>query len=272
MIDRIRGLFGWAGSSGNLVLGAVLVIVAGTWGFIKLADEVVEGETQAFDERVMTQLRAPNPDAGKPAADVVPLGPRWLQEAGRDVTGLGGVAVLTLMVSAVAGYLLLVRKYHAMWLVLVSTTGALVISVLLKNAFDRPRPGGPHFSYVYTSSFPSGHSMLSAAVYLTLGSLLTRLVPGRLAKFYFLAVAILLTGAVGVSRVYMGVHYPTDVLAGWTAGLVWALLCYVVARYLQRRRVIEADEPQGFPVIVDAPAGDAAARAGTDAVPPAGAA
>jgi undecaprenyl-diphosphatase len=83
--------------------------------------------------------------------------------------------------------------------------------------------------------------MLSAVVYLTLGVLLARLVPQRVLKLYFLLMALFLTFIVGVSRVYMGVHYPTDVLAGWTAGLVWALLCFLVARYLQRRRLVERD-------------------------------
>ena len=83
--------------------------------------------------------------------------------------------------------------------------------------------------------------MLSAVVYLTLGSLLTRLVPERRVKIYFLVVALGLTFLVGVSRVYMGVHYPTDVLAGWTAGLVWALLCWLAARQLQKRGKVEKD-------------------------------
>jgi undecaprenyl-diphosphatase len=241
----------WLGSSGGLVLAAVLCVVGGVWLFAHVADEVHEGETKAFDEWAVRSLRTPNPDPAPAAPTEVPLGPKWLQEVGRDLTGLGGFAVLSLLVAAVAGYLLLVRKYHAMWLVLASTTGALVLSLVLKRSFDRPRPEVSHFSYVYTSSFPSGHSMLSAAVYLTLGSLMARFVPGRLVKFYFLAVALFVSFLVGLSRVYMGVHYPTDVLAGWTAGLVWALLCWLVARYLQHRGAVEpagnvelAAEPQ----------------------------
>ncbi|QOV88895.1 phosphatase PAP2 family protein [Humisphaera borealis] len=245
MTHRITRAIAWIGSSSGLVLTVVLAIVGGTWLFVQIADEVLEGDTQSIDERIVRALRVPDTDPLPTTRPDVPIGPRWLQESGRDITGLGGVAVLTLLIAAVAGYLLLVRKYHAMWLVLVATFGALVISTLLKSAFDRPRPGVSHFSYVYTSSFPSGHSMLSASVYLTLGILLTRLVSGRLMKFYFLAVALVITGLVGVSRVYMGVHYPTDVLAGWTAGLVWALLCWVVARYLQQRGKVESPETTG---------------------------
>jgi undecaprenyl-diphosphatase len=177
-----------------------------------------------------------------------PIGPRWLQECGRDITALGGVTVLTLVTFSVAGYLLMARKFHAMWLVLIATFGGLIVSSILKRSFERGRPDiVPHLSHVYTSSFPSGHSMLSAVVYLTLGSLLARLAPGYAVKIYFIALALVLTFLVGVSRVYMGVHYPTDVLAGWTAGLVWAILCWLVARYLQRRGTVENDDEQSPP-------------------------
>jgi hypothetical protein len=114
-----------------------------------------------------------------------PIGPHWLPEVGRDLTALGGVAALTLTTVFVAGYLLIVRKYHAMWLVLAATLGGLLISTLLKHLIDRARPDlVHHLSHVYTSSFPSGHSMLSAVVYLTLGALLTRLSSERRVKLY----------------------------------------------------------------------------------------
>lgn len=225
-----------------LVLVVALLIVGGTWGFIALADEVLEGDTQHFDDKVVRALRMPDPD--NPGGPKVPIGPRWLREVGRDMTALGGIAVMGLVTAAVAGYLLIVGKHHAMWLVLIATGGGLVASTVMKYFFDRPRPTVEHYSYVVTSSFPSGHSMMSAVVYLTLGSLLTRLVPERRAKVYFIVVALLLTMLVGVSRVYMGVHFPTDVLAGWTAGLVWALLCWLVARKLQKRGKVEKDTEQ----------------------------
>ena len=230
-----NGPISWLAGHVNIVLVAVLLIVGGTWGFIELADEVREGDTQRFDDwAVRAMRRADDPSR--------PIGPHWLPEVGRDLTALGGVAVLSLTTAFVAGYLLIVRKYHAMWLVLAATLGGLLISTLLKHLIDRARPDlVPYLSHVYTSSFPSGHSMLSAVVYLTLGALLTRLASERRVKLYFLAAALLLTFLVGVSRVYMGVHYPTDVLAGWTAGLVWALLCWLVARYLQRRGAVEKD-------------------------------
>jgi undecaprenyl-diphosphatase len=244
MLKRLRELVDPIGLDLTMLL-AVLIAVGGVWGFVEIADEVTEGETKSFDEWAVRALRK----ADDPAT---PLGPRWLHEVGRDVTALGGVAVLVMITMAVVGFLWMQKKYHAMWVVVAATTGGLIISTLLKNLFARPRPEiVVHLSHVYTSSFPSGHSMLAAVVYLTLGALLARFIEGRWSKFYFLGIAMLLTLVVGVSRVYMGVHYPTDVLAGWTAGLAWAVVCWLVARYLQRRGAVERDvdtvEPRGMP-------------------------
>lgn len=152
------------------------------------------------------------------------------------------------MVTAVAGFLWLRRLYGAMWLVIISTLSGLAVSTALKMLFERERPSDvTHLSHVMTHSFPSGHSMLAAVVYLTLGALLGRIVEGWRFKAYFLFVAVVLTMLVGVSRVYLGVHYPTDVLAGWTAGLAWAVLCWLAARFLQRRGKVEttADADNG---------------------------
>jgi undecaprenyl-diphosphatase len=235
--------WGWVRNHGNFVLLlSTLIVATGVWGFVELADEVLEGDTQHFDDWAIKVLRRDDNPA-------IPIGPTWLHEVGRDTTALGGVAVLGAMTLAVAGYLLMIRKHHAMWLVLIATFGGLIISTILKNVFDRDRPDlVPHLSVVHTSSFPSGHSMLSAVVYLTLGVMLARLVPNRAAKIYFMGLAIFLSFLIGVSRVYMGVHYPTDVLAGWTAGCVWATLCYIVARQLQIRGKVEKDteEPGGL--------------------------
>jgi undecaprenyl-diphosphatase len=210
-----------------------LTIVLGVWTFIAIADEMSEGDTQRFDDWAIRSLR-------NPADPSDPIGPKWLEEMGRDLTALGGVVVLFLVTLAVAGYLLMLRKYHAVGFVLAATGGGLLLSTLLKQFFSRPRPElVPHLSHVATSSFPSGHSMLSATVYLTLGALLSQFVEQRPLKIYFLAFAMLLTFLVGCSRVYLGVHYPTDVLAGWTAGLVWAALCWLAARYLQLRGAVE---------------------------------
>ncbi len=224
----------WIGRHHAGILISLLIVVVAVWVFAAVSYEVVSGDTLSFDESCLRALRRTD-DPAKP------IGPDWLAEVGRDLTAMGGVAVLTLLTLAVVGFLKLRKMSGAMWLVLLSTLGGLAMSTLLKSLFDRPRPNlVPHLSQVYTSSFPSGHSMLSAAVYLTLGTLLGRFVQQRVLKAYFLLLALLFTFLVGVSRVYMGVHYPTDVLAGWAAGLSWALLCSLVARYLQRRGAVES--------------------------------
>jgi undecaprenyl-diphosphatase len=234
----MRGrVLSWVRGADLGVLLTALVVVAALWAFVLTAVLVGGGYTESLDNRILVALRRPDNLAE-------PAGPKWLEEVARDLTALGGVAFLTLMTAAVTGYLLLSRKFGAAALVVVATLGGLGLSLGLKHLFDRGRPAVvPHLgSQVYTSSFPSGHSMLSAVIYLTLGSLLARMVARRVLKVYFVGVALALTVLVGCSRVYLGVHYPTDVLAGWSAGLVWAMLCSLAALLLQRRGTVEAPE------------------------------
>lgn len=215
----------------------VLVLIAacsmGIWAFIEVADEVVEGETGAFDAFVLRALRNP--------ADLAdPRGPRWVEEMARDFTALGGIGVLVLISVACVGYLLLMRKRHAAWFVIAAAGGGILLSTLFKAGFDRTRPDlVAHHTHVYSASFPSGHSMMSAVVYLTLGALLARMHEGRAAKAFFLATAAFITCLVGVSRVYLGVHWPTDVLAGWSAGAAWAIACWLAALWFQQRGAVE---------------------------------
>ena len=229
----ISFLFRWIGQHDRGVLVGLLVVTLSISAFVAIADEVREGDTLHIDEWLLRALRQPDNLA-------VPIGPVWLLEVGRDISALGGVTVLTLLTIAITGFLAHRRMYGALILVVGSTLGALLISTLLKNLFDRPRPTlVAHLMTVHSSSFPSGHSMLSATVYLTLGTLLGQFVQERFLKAYFLLVAIALTILVGISRVYLGVHYPSDVLAGWSAGLAWALLCALLAKYLQRQGAVE---------------------------------
>lgn len=230
MSPHLSRLWAFAKTLDLYVLIALFLVVGGTWAFVEVLDEVHEGDTERIDQWAIQTI------GGYPA-------PEWLDEIGRDLTALGGIAVLTLVTVAVGGYLVLEKKYHALVLLACATVGALLLSFGLKELIDRPRPNLVHHrSYVMTPSFPSGHSMLSAAVYLTLGALLARLTKKWLLRCYFIALAILLTGLVGVSRVFLGVHWPTDVLAGWTAGLAWAILCWAIARYLQLRGQVEQPE------------------------------
>jgi undecaprenyl-diphosphatase len=203
------------------------------WAFVELADDVVEGDTHAFDSTILLWFRNP--------ADVAdPLGPSWLEEAARDITGLGGYAILTIVTLAAIAYLAMAGKRGAAVLVVVAILGGMAISTGLKLGFERPRPDlVPHGARVYTASFPSGHAMLSAVVYLTLGSLLTRLQARRRIKAFFIGMAVFLALLVGASRVYLGVHWPSDVLAGWCIGAAWASLCWFVALQLQRGGQVE---------------------------------
>jgi undecaprenyl-diphosphatase len=222
-----------SGSKDFAVLLMAFGILMGVCSFIAVAYGVSAGLTQHSDEWLLRLPRDPA-DLAKTS------GPPWLEEVGRDLTAFGGVAGLSLMTVAVSGYLLITRKFRALALVLTAILGGLTLNALLKERFDRPRPQVvPYKSQVTTSSFPSGHSLNSAVVYLTLGSLLASLVEQRRLKIYFFSLALLLTFLVGISRVYMGVHYPTDVLAGWSAGLAWALSCSLAARWLKQRRAVE---------------------------------
>lgn len=205
------------------ILLVVFTLTGLVWGFAELADEVMEGDTGQFDREVMLLMRH--------SEDIRdPLGPQWVEEMGRDITALGGNVVLSLFVLAVVGYLLLVARKRMVIIVLLAALGSLGINTLLKSGFDRSRPDlVPHSTAVYTASFPSGHAMVAASIYLTLAALLAQLERRRRVKAYIMLVAISITGLVGVSRVYLGVHWPTDVLAGWTAGAGWALLCWLLA-------------------------------------------
>lgn len=222
-----------------LILMVVLLLAAAIWSFAELADEVMEKEARAFDKAVILAMRTP----GDPAD---PWGPGWVEEMGRDFTALGGIAVLTFLTLAVIGFLLLQGKRHVALMIGLSVGGGMLLNFILKRGFDRPRPDlVPHESIVYTASFPSGHSMMSAIVYLTLGVLLARVQPRPRLKVYLIALSVSLTLLVGISRVYLGVHWPTDVLAGWVVGAAWALVIWLIALWLQQRGTIERDDESG---------------------------
>ena len=215
--------------------GAVLalgVLALGVLGFAAIADETTEGETHVLDRAILLALRTPADTAD-------PVGPPWFEVAVADITSLGGYAVLTLLVVGVAAYLLAVGKRGAAGLVVVSVNSGAVLSEALKLGFARPRPDlVAQLAHATSSSFPSGHAMLSAIAYLTLGALLARAHARRRVKLLVLFAAMTLTVLIGLSRIYLGVHWPTDVLAGWCVGAAWAAACWLVVWFLQRRGAV----------------------------------
>jgi undecaprenyl-diphosphatase len=199
-------------------------IAGGILAFLMLTGEVLEGETHAFDERILLSLRQ--------ATDLaIPVAPYWVTHAVDDITALGGVTVLSLMTILATLYLLISRQPAIAAFMFLSVVGGWLVSNALKLGVGRPRPDiVPHLVDVSDLSFPSGHAMLSAVTYLTLAAILSRAEQYRSTRIFLMAAGIFMTLIIGLSRIYLGVHYPTDVLGGWCAGAVWAAGCWLIAR------------------------------------------
>lgn len=215
------------------LLIAFLFGAATLFAMAKLASEVIEGDTFAIDKAIVRGLRT--------AADASELiGPAWLKLAVIDLTALGGAPVLTLVTVLATGSLIAMRRYSTAGFVVLSVSCGAILSFVIKGIFVRPRPEiVPHLVEATSTSFPSGHAMNSAIVYLTLAVLLARSEANRQIQFYLIGAAIFLTLLVGTTRVLLGVHWPSDVLAGWVIGASWAALCSLAAKWLQAHRAIE---------------------------------
>jgi undecaprenyl-diphosphatase len=234
------------------ILMIFLALAAALFVFFQIAEEVAEGDSFRLDRWVMQSLR----NASDPS---IPAGPGWLQETMIDITALGGVSVLTLVTALVAGYLASARRLHTALFVIGAVSLGAILSEVLKMGFARDRPDlVAHLVDVDTSSFPSAHAMNSAVVYLTLAALMARTLKDWPTRIYILSAGIFLTLIIGFSRVYLGVHWPSDVVAGWCVGGAWAALCSIVARFLQRRDQIES--PAAAIADPDSMAGDARLR------------
>lgn len=220
---------------------ALLSVSTLGYGFFALAHEVGEGSTEALDRRILLALRNP--------ADLSdPIGPRWLEETMRDITGLGSVFTVLFVTCAVAAYLALTERRRIALYVLGAVGGGELFSTVLKLFYHRPRPDlVPHGMEVFTASFPSGHAMMSAIAYLTLAILLARVNRNRRVKVLVLVLGVSVTLLVGMSRIYLGVHWPSDVLAGWCVVAAWAALCWFVALQLQQRGEVEMPDPAPIP-------------------------
>ncbi|HEX5355785.1 MAG TPA: phosphatase PAP2 family protein [Aquabacterium sp.] len=208
--------------------GPIFIVAAfafALWSFLEVAEEVLDGGAHAFDLTVLNLLGMHSPSG---------LGdrPAWMLAMARDITALGSVTVLGLMVSAVIVFLAIAGRHMTALFVLMATTSGVLTMTALKGIFHRPRPELlAHGDYVMLASFPSGHAMVSALVYLTLGALLSQLMSSARLKLFVMGAMLILTGLIGISRIYLGVHWPTDVMAGWAAGTAWALACWGAAQW-----------------------------------------
>jgi undecaprenyl-diphosphatase len=224
LLKRIEGrlLLIWLAAAGAL------------WAFLEIGGEMSEGETKALDEHLLLMLRNPG-DPGDP------IGPRWLEESMRDVTAVGGFTFLTLTtIVGVVSLLFHRKRFHAA-IFLATVLAAQISSEVLKDIYERPRPAlTPHGSYVYSASFPSGHSTMSAATFFILAAVIADLERTLPAKIFVFVLAAVIVVAVGFSRVYLGVHWPSDVLAGWSLGSMWALLAFSILRSFRPARAESA--------------------------------
>ena len=216
-------------------LSALLIIALGVMTFVEVADDMTEADGQMFDQAVLHWLQ---PVAGQPR------GPWWLQEAAADLTSLGGISVLTLFAVIAFSFLLIQRKRLSALLLVVGLAGGVALSEGLKALFERARPPAAYQAVeTLNASFPSGHALLSTVFYLTLGVMLTRAFPQKRFKAFVLGSAILIALLIGLTRVYLGAHWATDVLAGWSVGAAWAMALWLVAYAVHRRQAVHPGGP-----------------------------
>ena len=213
------------------VLIALFMATGALWTFEEIQDKFVSGRGRAVDTAILLAFRTPS--------DLTdPVGPGWVEGLARDITALGGVGVLALVIAASVLFLFIARERSGAWMLLAAWIGGTTGTFVLKSLFARPRPDLLfHDVAVYSSSFPSGHAVMAAVTYLTLGALIARKLQSLLLKAYVMFVAVAVTILVGVSRVYLGVHWPSDVLGGWSLGAGWALICWAVAEWFEKREV-----------------------------------
>lgn len=226
--DLVRGMRDLRIATVPVLLMALLA--GGIYTFVAVANDVSENELQRFDNGLLLLFRQP----GDLSA---PIGPSWVAQSVVEITTLGGYPVLVTLVTAIAGFLLVYRKFGPAIFMLASIISGTMVSHLLKIVYDRPRPDiVDHLVATHTASFPSGHATMSAVVYLTLATMIVRLVDDVAVRIYVILMAVLLTFMVGMSRIYLGVHWPSDVIAGWALGTAWACLSWLAVTALRALR------------------------------------
>jgi len=233
--DLVRGMKDMR----SAVMPALMIgiVALGAYTFLQLADEVSESEIVGIDRALLLAFR-------NPADSTDPIGPAWVEQTVTEITSLGGYPILVVLVAVVVGYLIVARRYGPALFVVLSTSLGAVVSQLLKMAYERPRPDiVNHLVPIHTASFPSGHATMSTVVYLTLAALIARMVEETRVRVYVITVAVVLSLTVGLSRIYLGVHWPSDVAAGWALGAAWASLAWLVVSGLRAWRRRDATGP-----------------------------
>lgn len=230
----------WRKRRYELVFAAMATAFLGLmYIFVVLGNEITEGDTQKFDERILLALRRPD--------DLhTPIGPAWLKGMMLDITALGGPICLGIFSAALIGLLFIEGQRRVAWLAVLAICGGTSLSFALKELFGRARPTiVPHLREVTSTSFPSGHAMSAAIVYLTIGVMLAKAMRGRWAKAYCMFWGATLALLVGTSRAFLGVHYPSDVVGGWIAGLTWASGCWIVSQFIPTTELVPEPEQPG---------------------------
>lgn len=203
-------------------LVTMMVVVGAVLAFLGLGGEMREGETAGWDGRLLLLLRDPHDPKTL-------LGPGWLQECMRDLTAMGGVTLLTLGIGVAVVVLLYHRKRREALILGGVVICASLVGEVLKALYDRPRPNlVPHGTYFAEASFPSGHTTTSTTGWMTLALVVASLETRTRAKIFPFVIAAVVCVLTGISRVYFGVHWPSDVLAGWILGSGWALAAWAL--------------------------------------------
>lgn len=219
-------------------LAALLAAAVAVMVFVEVADDMTESDGQAFDQAVLAALR---PHADAPGT---PWGPWWLHEAAADLTALGGIAVLGLFAVVAMIFLVMQRKRLSATLLAVGLIGGVGLSEGLKSVFQRARPPAEYQAVeTLNASFPSGHALMATVFYLTLAVMLTRASPRRRVKAYVLGVGMTLALLVGLTRIYLGAHWASDVFAGWSVGAAWAMVLWLIAHAAERYQRRHAPGP-----------------------------
>ncbi len=212
------------------IILVILFVAFALYLFIEFSSEMAEGELTAIDNIILQALR--NPQNPKEL-----IGPPGLLAFMQSVSYLGGIYVLSAVSTIAAMFFMLKKRTRTCLLFILSVTSGSALMVLLKYVFDRPRPDiVPHLGEFSLGSYPSGHSMVSAIVYLTIGALLARSTKSLKMRAIYLSIAGVFVFLIGISRAFLGVHYPSDILAGWCAGVIWSALSYLLAKFLLRKK------------------------------------